>query len=91
MKNNLKIVLAQLNPIVGDAISMTLLFADQNHFKRENLFSNLFLLIRSLITDPNMKNISYYVAEAQRENDKINLQKVMPITPQIWIYTKNCF
>ena len=70
--------LLNVNPIVGDAISMTLLLADRNHLKRENLFSNLFLLIRSLIADPNMKNISYYVAEAQRENDKINLQKVMP-------------
>jgi tetratricopeptide (TPR) repeat protein len=57
------------NEIVLDAISMTLLLADQNHLKRENLFSNVFLLIRSLMADPNMKNISYYFAEAQLNND----------------------
>ena len=68
-------------PIVHGAISMTLLLADQNHLNRELLFSTLFFSIRSLITNQtvtNMKNISYYVAAAQRENDKINLQKVMP-------------
>ena len=62
--------------IVCDAISMTILLADQNHLIRSNLFSTLFTSIRFLLT--NMKNISYYVAAAQRENDKINLQKVMP-------------
>ena len=62
--------------IVRDAISMTLLLADQNHLSRENLFSTLFFSIRSLLTK--VKNVSYYVAAAQRENDKINLQKVMP-------------
>ena len=67
-----------LHPIVIDAISMTLILADQNHLKRENLFSNLFLLIRSVMTDPNKENICSYVAAAQRKNDKINLQKVMP-------------
>ena len=67
-----------LHPIVIDAISMTLILADQNHLKRENLFSNLFLLIRSVMTDPNKENICSYVGAAQRKNDKINLQKVMP-------------
>ena len=55
---------------------MTLLLADQNHLKRENLFSTLFISIRFVLT--NMKNISYYVAAAQRENANINLQRVMP-------------
>ena len=74
--------LFSVHPIVFDAISMTIFLADQNHLKRENLFSNLFLLIRSVMTDPNKENIWPYVAEyvaaAQRKNDKINLQKVMP-------------
>ena len=70
-----------VHPIVLDAISITFLLADQNHLNRENLFSNLFLSIRPSLTNqagPNMKSISYYVAEAQRKNDKINLKKVMP-------------
>ena len=71
-------LLFSVHPIVIDAISMTLILADQNHLKRENLFSNLFLLIRSVMTDPNKENICSYVAAAQRKNDKINLQKVMP-------------
>ena len=62
--------------IVCDAISMTILLADQNHLIRSNLFSTLFTSTRFLLT--NMKNISYYVAAAQRENDKITFQKVMP-------------
>ena len=62
--------------IVCDTISMTLLLADQNHLKRENLFSTLFISIRFVLT--NMKNISYYVTAAQRENGNVNLQRVMP-------------
>ena len=62
--------------VVRDSISMTLLLADQNHLKRENLFSTLFISIRFVLTK--MKNISYYVTAAQRENANINLQRVMP-------------
>ena len=57
-------LLLSVHPIVIDAISMTLILADQNHLKRENLFSNLFLLIRSVMTDPNKENICSYVAAA---------------------------
>ena len=65
-----------IDRVVRDAISKTLLLTDQNHLNRENLFSTSFFSIRSLLN--NVKNVSYYVAAAQRENGKINIQKVMP-------------
>ena len=74
-------------PIVRDTISTTLLLADQNPLNRADLFSNLFkLLFASNEVQPEvgillmttMKNFSYYVAAAQRKNDKVNSQRVMP-------------
>ena len=72
-----------------DAICMTLLLADSDHPNRNNLYLKLFLYLdaESLIIEKRQdfiiysgleKNASFYILEAQRTNEEIDAEKVMP-------------
>ena len=75
-------IVTLINEVLHDTISTALLLADNDHLRREEIFSTLFKVLFSsedgILLICGIKKFSYYLTKVQQANDNIDGKRVMP-------------